>query len=222
MNRMFGAVLVGLLAAAAAQGHFTFVVPEPGGASVKVIFSDDLKPDTAVNVEKIADTKLTVRDASGKETPVTLTKGDGCYTATVPGTGDRVVSGVTEYGVLQKGDAKPFRLVYHPRALIGSPQVSAAATEKLVILPEKTGGKVRFRVVTEGKPLADAEVSVIAPDGKKHAAKTDKDGLTQTFDAPGRYGVVARLSEMKSGEYAGRKYEEVRHYATLVADAGGK
>src|SRR5437660_2766600 len=134
MNRMFGAVFVGLLATAAAQGHFTFIVPEPGGATAKVIFSDDLKPDTAVNVEKIADTKLTVRDASGKETPVALTKGDGCYVATIPGTGDRIVRGTTEYGVLQKGDGKPFRLVYHPRALIGSPQVSAVASEKLAIL----------------------------------------------------------------------------------------
>src|SRR4051812_13771147 len=140
MNRMFGAALIGLLAAAAAHGHFTFVVPEPGGAAAKVIFSDDLNPDTAVNVEKIADTKLTVRDAAGKETPVELKKGDGCYVATLPGTGDRVVSGVTEYGVMQKGDAKPFRLVYHPRALIGNPTVSAAATDKLVILPERAGG----------------------------------------------------------------------------------
>jgi uncharacterized GH25 family protein len=221
MNRMFGAVLVGLLAAAVARGHFPFVVPEPGGTSAKVIFSDDLNPDTAVAIEKIAETKLVVRDAGGKELPVELKKGDGFYLATLPGSGDRVVSGTTEYGVMQKGDAKPFRLVYHPRALIGNSKVAAAAAEKLVIVPEATGGKVRFRVVTEGKPLADAEVTVIVG-GKKNPAKTDKDGLTPAFEATGRVGVVTRLSEAKGGEYAGKKYEEVRHYATLVMDVGGK
>ena len=49
MCRMFGAAAVGLLAVAVAQAHFPFVVPDAGGSSAKVVFSDDLNPDPNVN-----------------------------------------------------------------------------------------------------------------------------------------------------------------------------
>src|SRR5689334_17717882 len=126
MYRMLGAAVVGLFAVAAAHGHFTFVVPEADGASAKVIFSDDLKPDTAVNVEKIAGTKLMLRDVAGKDSPLELKKGDGCYLVNLPGSGPRVVFGTTEYGVSQKGDAKPYLLVYYPKALVGDVPAKAA------------------------------------------------------------------------------------------------
>lgn len=219
MYRMFGAAVVGLFAVAAANAHFTFVVPEPDGASVKVIFSDDLKPDTNVNVEKIGGTKLTLRDAAGKDTPLELKKGDGCYTATLPGSGPRVVFGTTEFGVSQKGDAKAFLLVYHPKALVGDvPAKAAAVGARLEVVPAGEPGKPRFRVVADGKPAAEAEVTVMVPGSMKQMVKTDKDGLTPAFAAAGRYGVFARWTEAKPGEHAGKKYEEVRHYATLVAD----
>src|SRR3954453_9503906 len=120
MYRMLGAVVIGLFAVGAASGHFPFVVPDAKGESAKVVFSDDLEPDTNVNAEKIANTKLTLRDAAGKETPVEWKKSEGFYAVNVPGRGDRVIYGVTDYGVLQKGDDKPFKLAYYPKATIGN------------------------------------------------------------------------------------------------------
>jgi hypothetical protein len=219
MKRMFGAAAVGLLAVAVAQAHFPFIVPEGDGGTARVIFSDDLTPDTKVDIEKLAGTKLTLRDAGGKDTPLDWKKGDGCYVVTVPGSGPRVVFGVTEYGVLQKGDAKPFKLTYLPKAIVGGAAAKAVgAPLKVEILVAGTPGKPQFQVTRDGKPAAEAEVTVLVPGGSKKAVKTDQDGLTPAFEAGGRYGVFARVTEAKAGEHAGKKFDETRYYATLVVD----
>lgn len=219
MYRMIGAALVGLFAAASASGHFPFVVPDDKGQSAKVVFSDNLLPDEAVNIEKIANTKLTLRDAAGKDAPLEWKKGDSFYAVNLPGTGDRVVYGHTDYGVLQKGDSKPFKLAYYPKAAIGSASAKPIG-EKLAleVVADGGAGKVRFRVLAAGKPVAESEVTVMLPAGEKKAVKTDKDGYTPAFEGAGRYGVYAKLVEVKTGEHAGKKFEEVRSYATLVCD----
>jgi uncharacterized GH25 family protein len=219
MYRAIGTVAISLFAAAVAQAHFPFVVPDAKGESAKVVFSDTLEPDENVNVEKIASTKLTLRDATGKESALDWKKGDAFYAVNVPGTGDRVIYGVTDYGVLQKGDEKPFKLAYFPKAVIGNAAAKPVG-EKLAleVVAEGGSGKVRFRVLAAGKPLAESEVTVMLPGGTKKAVKTDKDGYTPSFDGAGRYGAVAKQTETKSGEHAGKKYDEIRNYATLVCD----
>ncbi len=49
-------------------------------------------------------------------------------------------------------------------------------------------------------------------------AKTDDAGLTTAFAQQGRYGAWVRYWQDKAGERDGKKYEQVRHYATLVVD----
>ena len=217
MFRMIGAAVVGLVVVAVAQAHFPFVVPDAKGESARVVFSDSLEPDADVNVEKIANTKLTLRDAAGKESPLEWKKGDGFYAVNVPGRDDRVVYGTTNYGVLQKGDAKPFKLTYYPKAVIGTLGAKPVG-QKLEVIAEGGAGKVRFRVLAAGKPLAGSEVTVMMPGGGKKAVTTDKDGYTAGFDGAGRYGVYAKQIEAKAGEHAGKKFDEMRNYATLVCD----
>jgi uncharacterized GH25 family protein len=220
MYRMIGAAVVGLFAVAAANAHFPFVVPDDKGESAKVVFSDNLDPDENVNIEKIANTKLTIRDSAGKDTALEWKKGEGFYALNLPGKGDRVVFGVTDYGVLQKGEDKPFKLAYFPKAVVGAAGAKPIG-EKLaleVVAEGGTGGKVRFRVLAAGKPLAESEVTVMVPGGTKKMVKTDKDGYTPGYEGAGRYGVYAKQIEVKSGEHAGKKYDEIRNYATLVCD----
>jgi uncharacterized GH25 family protein len=221
MTRMFFAGLLGLITVAATQAHFPFIVAESDGRSAKVVFSDDLTPDANVNIEKIATTKLTLRDSAGKESALSWKKENGFYAVNVPGTGTRVVYGTTDYGVLQKGDTKPFKLAYFPKAIIGD------VNDRIAILGEKTPlevvatvsfGKIKFQVLAGGKPVADSEVTVLVPDSSKKMVKTDKDGFSTEFESKGRYGVVAKYFETKSGDHAGKKYEEIRNYTTLVCD----
>lgn len=223
MRRTAVAVLVGLFAAAGARAHFTFILPEAGGNAAKVVFSDELAPDANVSIEKVANTKLTLRDAAGKDSPLEWKKGEGCYLVNVPGGGPRVVYGVTEYGVLQKGDAKAFRLAYYPKAVVGAAAAKAVGGPLVVeVVPSGDPGRTKFQVLYKGKAAADAEATVLAPGGEKKAVKTDKDGFTPEFPGSGRYGVVARVTDPQGGEYAGKAYAETRHYATLVVDVGGK
>lgn len=219
MSRAFGSLLVGLLAAGASQGHFPFILPDESGAAAKVVFSDSLAPDPDVKIEKLESTKLFLRDDSGKDPALEWKKGDACLEVKVPGKGLRTVYGVTEYGVLQKGDAKPFRLVYFPKAIVGGSAAKAVGDPlKVEIVPATANGKTRFQVLLGGKPVPDAETTVLVPEKDKQMVKTDREGFTPAYEAKGRYGVYSRVTEAKAGEYAGKKYEESRYYATLVVE----
>jgi uncharacterized GH25 family protein len=220
MTRKIGAVLVGLVAAAAAHAHFPFIVPDETGQSAKVVLSDTLAPDPDVNIEKIGNTKLTLRDSAGKESALDWKKIDGFYAVNVPGSGDRLVYGATDFGVLQKGDSKPFWLMYYPKAAFGNASAKPAGGKVAleVVAEGGAGGKVRFQVLAMGKPLPESEVTVLVPGGAKKAQKTDKDGYTAGFEGAGRYGVYAKRVEATAGEHAGKKFNEIRSYATLVCD----
>jgi uncharacterized GH25 family protein len=214
-----------LVVSSGAFAHFPFLVPD-GPAKGKAVFSDTLKPDKDVPVERITNTKLVVL-ADGKAADLAWThdKAANCYTFEVPGTGSRVVVGSTEYGVYQRGDSKPFLLHYYPKAIFGDLPAEAQATAgdrvPLELVPVAAGGKLRFKAVAGGKPLAKTDVSVLIPgETKSKDVQTDDAGLTPEFDKPGTYGAYVRRAEPKAGEKDGKKYDEVRHYATLVVPFG--
>jgi len=76
-----------------------------------------------------------------------------------------------------------------------------------------------FGVSLRALSAALAQVSVLVPEKKEaEKATTNDKGLTATFDAKGRYGVVVRMVEAKPGEWKGEKYDEVSTVATLVVD----
>src|SRR5262245_31221402 len=111
MKRCVLSLLLVALAAVPAPAHFIWIVPDGADATrAKVVFSDTLGPDDAVDVEKIAATKLYLRDGEGKVASLGWTKGEHAYLVNVPGKGPAVVGGVCAYGVLQRGDSKPFLL----------------------------------------------------------------------------------------------------------------
>lgn len=209
------------LVAGPARAHFVFVVPQKDGTSVKVVFSDSLEPDENVDIAKIAGLKLTGRYDGGKHAPIECKKGEHCLTGTLGLVDPRVVFGSLDYGVIQRGEAKPFLLKYHPKAVFAGTDTRAATLGEaadLEIVPVTESGKTRFRLLAKGKPVADAEGGVLLPDGKKEKVNTDADGYTPAFTQTGRYAAYLRLTEAKAGEHDGKKYEEVRHYATLVVD----
>jgi uncharacterized GH25 family protein len=221
------ALVLVLVTASFASAHFPFLVPD-GPSTGKAVFSDTLQPDKDVPVDRIARTKLVVL-ADGKATDLawTLDKAANCYTFDVPGTGSRVVVGTCDYGVLQRGDSTPFLLLYYPKAIFGDlpAQERATAGDKvpLELVPVAAGGKVRFRALADGKPLAKADVTVLVPGEMKSTIVATADaGLTPEFDKPGAYGAQVRRVEAKAGDRDGKKYEEVRQYATLVVTLPGK
>ena len=213
--------LAALVATTAANGHFIFVVPTADGSKAQVVLSEDLSVDEDIDASKFAATTLSVRGTDGKDQPLTIAKAAHHLDATIPGKGDRVVFGTTNYGVLQKGDAKPFQLKYHPKAILGT---VTAATAKVggelpvEIVPVIESGKIRFQVLAKGKPVGATDVTVLLPSDKKEKVQTDKDGFTRWFEGSGRFGAWTRFAEATARDVAGKKFEEIHHYATLVVD----
>ena len=224
MKRQLLSIVLVLAAPTAASAHFIFVMPQSGGTSAKIVMNEELKPSAEVDIGIIGGLQLSVRKGDGSETPLTLVKGDQFYEVTVPGTGTRLLHGVIDLGMLQSGLGKPNVLVYYPKAIVGdafSPKTLVGNTAPVELAPVGKVGELRLKLLVRGEPKADAEINVILPDGTQQKVKTDASGISdRQFTQTGRYGAWARDWETSSGERDGKKYEEVRNYATLVFDAG--
>lgn len=214
MRRFLAACILVAAITLPAGAHFVWVVPDATGA--KIVFSDDLSPDADVSIDRVAGMELMAREATGKSVPLTCKKGEHFLAVALPKQDFDAVGGTCHYGVLQKGSSKPFLLVYCPKWVRGD----VANTKPWNALPlEIVHQKAdRFQVLFGGKPAADAEVVVVtAKTDKVEKIKTDAQGeFKLDFAAEGLHGVRARHIEAKAGEHKGKKYEEVRHYATLV------
>lgn len=224
MTRFLFALAAAVALSAAATAHMVYVVPAADGkeVAITVVFSDSLEADEKVDIAKIGGLKLTGRYGTGMENEIALTAEKHALKGKMKGIQPQVAYGSVDYGVVAKGDAKPALLRYHPKAVLAGTDEKSATIGKVAIeiVPIVEGGKVTFRVLASGKPVPDVEVSVTTPDGKKEKVKADKDGRTQAFEAKGRFAAYAKYAEATAGEAGGKKYEEIRHYATLVFDAG--
>jgi hypothetical protein len=223
MRRLFMYLCLALALPALAQGHFVFVVPQPEGASAIVFISETLEPDSAVDIGLVSGTKLSLRDASGREASAALVKFGNVYSVPVTGAGTRVLHGLTDIGISGPPD-KPYLLLYYPKTILGDPfdtKTTVGATP-VEIIPQGKAGALTLKLVAHGKPLAGGEITVILPDGKQRTVKTDQAGQTEVFAETGRYGAWARFWETgAAGERNGKKYAETHHYATLVFETAG-
>ncbi len=221
MRRMLGALLVGVVSAAACQAHALYLIGD--GDKITVVFSDDLAPDSRIKEatwKKVEGLKLTARTADGKTTELTP-KLDGAAMTVAAPANTSVVSGGIDYGISSHGESPKFIRFYLKRIVGDIPADGGKLDAKigLDVVPVVEGGKVRFAVFRLGKPVANAAVEVMVPEKKeKEKTATDEKGVTTAFDAKGRYGVTVRVSDGKSGEFKGEKFSETSHTATLVVD----
>src|SRR5207249_1584817 len=130
--------------------------------------------------------------------------------------------------VLQRGEGDPFLLCYYPKTVVEIAQANelwfrTCPKLPLEIVPSKGDGAVR--VLWQGKPLADAEMILLVPGQKEIVGKTDSEGRyvlpRDTAGKPGLYALRTRHVEKKAGEHDGKKYKEVRHFASMTfSDVG--
>jgi len=233
MRSLFAFLMIAL-AAGPARAHFIFLIPSSDQKSAKMVFSDTLGPDEGVPITKAAKTKLFALDADGKTIDVKMTEQKHHYDVTVSGKSPFMIGGVCEYGVLnKKGD--PYLLMYYPKTVLVAsvredPTESAwmnVGSKRLPLDIVKGGkGEWQIKVLFKMKPLPGAEATVLfdaeaIPDV---SVKTDAAGeidLASAMKAVGRkdlklIGIRVKHVENKSGEFDGKKYTEVRHYATIV------
>jgi len=209
------------LAASLAQAHFVFVLPDEEGKQARVILSEDLELDENVDPALVDGVKLVTRDGAGAEGALTLARDGETRLVKLPAKTRGAIHGTLTHGVMKHGP-KPFLVVYHPKACLGYPFGSAArigAEAPAELVPAGHPGAVRFQLLAQGEPVADAKVTVILPGGERRVVVTDEKGRTPTFEAAGRYGAWARHILARPGEHAGEAYTEQRHYPTIVIDA---
>lgn len=224
MNRWVWSMVVACMASAPVAAHFVFVVPERGTNRALTVLSETPKPDPEVDVAMIAGTKLTLRDLRGKETPVTLSRQDNAFALDLPKGVRGVVHGMTDLGVTDREGGIPHVLLYYPKAIIGDPfdaRTQLGARVPIEIVPVGSARSYRLRLLVRGEPVPQGEMTVIGPDGSQGTIGTNADGLTGEFSGPGRYAAWARYWESTPGERNGRRYQQLRHYATVVFEVPG-
>ena len=211
-----------LAAAALAQAHFVFVVPDAGGGTAKVFISEDLKPTADVDLSIISGAKLRLLDSAGREVTLPMVKGADAYIVALGGTGSRVIHGVVDLGFTQSRGPKPYLLMYYPKSILGDPFGGTPILPDqtpVQIVPLGKPGAFKLQLLVRGKPEPNSEITVILPDNSQKKLKTDAMGQTELLTQTGRYGAWGRFWEPSAGERDNKKYEEIRHYATLVFDA---
>lgn len=221
MQRLFGLFLL-LGFATIGRAHFVFIVPQAGGETANVILNEELKPSAEVDAGMIGGAKLSLRGSDGHETALALKKGDHVYVTALPGSGTRLIHGVVDLGLMQRGQEKPYVLTYYPKAIAGDafdPKELVGSEAPVELVPVGKAGALRLKLLVKGKPQPNTEITILLPDGTQKKATTDESGQTETLSQTGRYGAWARYWETASGEREGKSYAEVRNYATLVFDA---
>lgn len=205
-------------AAVTSFAHFVFVVPDANGTTAKVVLSENLTPDAEIQI--IADTKLTITRPDGISTSLTLKRGEvNFYTTDITGTGTRVIHGISNLGVMAHGNGKPNLLIYYPKTILGNGfdgKTHLQGKVPVELIPIGNESSFKLRLLIQNKPQADGQVTVILPDGTEKKLKTDANGETESFSAKGRYGAWARYWQDTAGEQGGKKYEQIRNYATLT------
>ncbi|HEX3657847.1 MAG TPA: hypothetical protein VHV55_18800 [Pirellulales bacterium] len=224
------AAMAHLLLASGASAHFAFILPADDGRCVDVVFSEQLEPDMKVSIDKIAATTLFEVDAAGRVAPLEWAKHEHSLTSGTLGRKTLAVGGLADYGFAQSKHTgnKPVDVRYYPKAILGDPAAATAplfgSQVPLEIVPVVIEGRLAFRALLKGLPLADADCAVlVAGEGKPARAKTNAEGLLPVaIEKPGLVGARVKFVEIKGGEANGKKYDEIHHFATLTVTAGGK
>lgn len=218
LGRLLVTLVIAALVGPSAFGHFVFVVPDQAESSASVILSETLEVDDDIDPGLVDRVLLVTRDGAGAEGTLELVRDGDTRLVKLPAKMQGAIRGTLTHGIMKHGP-KPFLVVYHPKACVGSPFGSAARIGEEApaeFVPAGQPGAARFQLLAAGKPVADAKVTVLLPDGDVDEVVTDATGHTPTFKQAGRYGAWAKVVVATSGEHDGEAYAEVRHYPTIV------
>ncbi len=216
--------LVGL-GANSCWAHFIWiaVVSDGGQPVARVYFEEQPTAGAAHLIDKIGHSQLVQVDADGERTPLKTTRqeqDDVAWLETALPGQPAVVELTCDYGLYHKT-----RLFYYAKSVAASSAEALSATQpskklRLDIVPQIAAGALQFQVLWQGKPLADAEVTLHGPDEQERPLQTDTQGRVR-LDAPqpGRYALlVSHTKADQAGTHHGKQYDEVGHYATLTLD----
>ncbi len=208
--------------AAEAHAHFLFIrinEPAEAGRSVEVFFSELAEAGDPRFIDKIAGAKLLIQESPGKFQPLDVRKAPDRLRAFLPANGAVSVHGFLEYGVLQREVS--FLLRYYPRAISGDAKVVNSLLPDphaaLEIGAEVKGDEVALVLLQNGKPVPKAHFTTVDDDLANEELDADDAGRAVFKPgSPGHYCIYAKAVLPQSGEKDGKKYTEIREFATLA------
>lgn len=223
-RRCLLAFLLAALATTSTRAHFLFVrilPPAEGGRAAEVYFSELAEAGDPRFIAKIAHTHLWLQTPSGKFEPLKVHRAPDRLRAWLPYAGSVVVVGKCPYGVLERPNQKPFLLRHCPKAIAGNADELNKAPPHgqlpLEIVATIDGEKLRFIALRDGKPLPNAEFTTVDSELKNIKLTADSAGqAVWKPPAPGNYSVYTRHTSKEAGEVGGKKYEEIRNFATIA------
>lgn len=216
-------VLVALLVGRA-DAHFLFVRILPhaeGGRAAEVYFSELAEAGDSRFIEKISTTQLWLQKSPGIFDPLKVHKAPDRLRAWLPSSGSVVVVGELRYGVLARPKQTPFLLRHFPKAMAGKPEelnlLKPHGKLPLEIIATCEGDQLRFVALRDGKPVPNAEfITVDAKLVNTTFKANDKGNAVWKPTANGHYSIYTRNTRKENGEAGGKKYEEIRDFATLA------
>jgi Protein of unknown function (DUF3386) len=218
------AALIGALGTGRAEAHFLFVrilPPAEGGRAAEVYFSELADAGDPRFLDKIAATQLWLQKTPGTFEPLTVHRAPDRLRAWVPASGSLVVVGRCDYGVLARPKQTPFLLRHFPKALAGNPtelnRMKPHGRLPLEVVATCDGDQLRLVALKDGQPVPRAEfVTVDASLANTRLTADAAGGAAWKPLAPGVYAVYTRDTRKESGEAGGKKYEEIRDFATVA------
>jgi hypothetical protein len=214
------AAMLTLSAARSASAHFPWLATDEAGHAL--LFFGESPDDRLYHTPDAVAAAKVVRLA-GRAAPIEVEL-DAVETGTY--VGRKSPKPVPAGGVLESkiryGIYHGMLLDYyakHVSSLEGRPVVS---TLKLDATPRSSDDGIEVVVNWDKQPLAEAAVTMIAPDGEQTEGKTDDTGIAK-FKAPkaGLVGfLIVRMDPKATGEVDGEKYTSAGAYGTLTVNFG--
>ena len=220
-------LVITCLSASTASAHFLWLGSEKtGDATTGLLFFSESPQEKDYHLPgPIAEAKLFARTADGKRHELTTAKREeekyvGLTMKLPEGQETQAIETVCEYGVYAGSLLCYYSQHVLPAADGKLPTYDRTKELTLDIVPEQKPGGIGATVLWEGKPLADAAVTLIDSTGEMSEEVTDADG--KVFFVVGNYGTIGLMANHtqkdESGESNGKKYTGKANYATLTLD----
>jgi hypothetical protein len=204
-----------LLMSGTAQAHYLWIESSDNGARLYYGEADVLlKEKSPGKLDNIKAPQAFVPDASGKASAVAINRSAEYFSIAGNASAPAVLATEESLEVrdLTKNGLGFAKSNYYARN--GQP---ANGTATPLVLDVKGNSVNGFTVLYRGQPLKDAKLEVIAPNTWMQEHTTDAQGMVH-INTPwrGQYVVHVLHVDKTPGEFAGKKYENLRNHLTYT------
>jgi hypothetical protein len=214
---------LGVVAAAggapAARAHFTWLATDAEGHAL-LFFGEGPADRTYHTPEPVAAAKVTVRvgDEAPQDVELAAVESDDFV-------GRKSEQAIPAGGVVESqiryGNYHGTLLDYYAKHISSLDATAGKSALKLDATPRVTDDGIEVTVAWDGKPLAEAGVSLVEENGEMLEVKTNADGVAK-FEKPadGLVGFLYSREDDEKGEVDGEEYTSTAAYGTLTVWLG--